>query len=96
MTTIRTTCGTCGDVELTPSDLALELAPSADSGHYRFNCPFCGQTEKRPASQRVVSILLATGVVYDVIEEDSPITEDEITSFRQAIANDDWTSHLTA
>ncbi len=96
MTTIRTTCSACGDVELTPSDLALELAPSASSGHYRFDCPYCGKTERRPASQRVVSILLATGVVYDVIEEVSPITEGEIDSFRRAIENDDWNSHLTA
>ncbi len=94
MTTIRTTCSRCGDIELTPRDLALELAPSSGTGHYRFECPYCGGVERRPASQRVVSILLATGVVYDVVEEDDPITEDEIREFRQAIDADDWLRNL--
>jgi predicted RNA-binding Zn-ribbon protein involved in translation (DUF1610 family) len=95
MTTFRTTCSTCGDVELIPSNLALELAPSTDSGQYRFDCPFCGQTEKRPASQRVVNVLLAAGVGYDVVDDFSPITQDEITFFQDAIENENWASHLT-
>ena len=84
MTTIKTTCGRCGDVELTPSDLALELVPSEDSGSYRFNCPSCGEVERRPANARVVSVLLATGVAYEVIRPD-PITEGEIDDFVTAI-----------
>ena len=96
MTTIRTTCSRCGDVELTPKDLALELTPNSGTGTYLFDCPFCGLTERRPASQRVVSILLATGVTYEVVDVDVPITEDEISNFRQMIEQDDWSSHLTA
>ncbi len=96
MTTIRTTCSRCGDIELTPRDLALELAPNGGTGHYRFGCPYCGKVERRPASQRVVSILLATGVVYDVVEEDDPITEDEIAQFRSAIDQEDWSRNLAS
>ncbi len=84
MTTIKTTCSRCGDVELTPSDLALELIPSEDSGSYRFDCPTCGEQQRRPANARVVSVLLATGVAYEVIRPD-PITESEISQFVTAI-----------
>ena len=84
MTTIKTTCSACGDVELTPEDLALELEPSEESGNYRFNCPECGQIERRPANPRVVSVLLATGVAYEVVRPD-PITELEIEEFVSAL-----------
>lgn len=80
MTTIKTTCSRCGDVELVPSDLVLELDPSESEGTYRFDCASCGETERRPANPRVVSVLLATGVVYEVINT-APITEDEIDDF---------------
>ncbi len=96
MTTIRTTCSRCGDIELTPRDLKLELSPDSGTGSYVFACPYCSESERRPASQRVVSILLATGVTYEVVEEDDPITEDEIAQFAAAIDQDDWSSHLTA
>lgn len=84
MTTIKTTCSRCGDVELTPRDLALELEPNEESGTYRFNCPDCGEVERRPANARVVSVLLATGVAYEVVRLD-PITEDEINTFVSAL-----------
>ena len=80
MTTIKTTCSRCGDVELVPADLVLELDPSESEGTYRFDCTSCGETERRPANPRVVSVLLATGVVYEVINTE-PITEDEISEF---------------
>ncbi|MGH8875035.1 MAG: hypothetical protein ACRDVM_07275 [Acidimicrobiia bacterium] len=80
MTTIKTTCSWCGDVQLTPADLALELDPGKDSGSYRFNCPACETLQRRPASPRVVSVLLAAGVAYRVVRLD-PITEDEIANF---------------
>ncbi len=84
MTTIKTTCGTCGDVELTPADLALELDAAGDGGSYRFRCPDCGDVSRRPASARVVSVLLATGVVYEMVPT-GPITEFEISGFVTAL-----------
>lgn len=80
MTTIKTTCSSCGDVELKPADLVLELDPSEDQGTYRFTCPECAALERRPANPRVVSVLLATGVTYQIVRTD-PITEDEIGDF---------------
>ena len=57
MTTIKTTCSMCGDVELKPADLVLELSPSEDEGTYRFTCPECSGLERRPANARVVSVV---------------------------------------
>ncbi len=84
MTTIKTTCDSCGDVELRPDQLALELDPHQESGSYRFECPLCGAMQRRPANPRVVSVLLATGVSYEVVNL-SPITEEEIRRFVAAI-----------
>ena len=84
MTTIKTTCSGCGDVHLTPGDIALELTSSTDEGVYTFTCPLCHEHQRRPANARVVSVLLATGVAYRMIE-DGPITEDEIARFAAAL-----------
>lgn len=84
MTTIKTTCSRCGDVELAPRDLVLELDPTEDAGTYRFTCPTCSAIERRPANPRVVSVLLATGVTYEVVRT-APITEREISAFVAAL-----------
>ena len=93
MTTIRTSCPVCGDVELAPSDLSLQLEAETGVGTYHFECPHCEQTQARPANHRVVSILLATGVAYEV-QEDRPITENEISDFMQHLDRGDWREYL--
>jgi hypothetical protein len=96
MTTIRTSCSLCGDVELVPGDLSLELLASSGTGSYVFACPHCDELQRRPASHRVVSILLATGVTYRVVDEGAagPITEPEIASFAAALDHGEWESEL--
>ncbi len=94
MTTIRTTCQGCGDVELSTHDIALELTGAGDAGSYRFSCPSCSTMQTRPATRRVVSILLATGVAYEIILEASPITDSEIDEFVAQLDEDDWFSRL--
>ena len=84
MTSIKTTCHICGDVELTPENLMLELDPSEDSGQYRFLCPTCDTVQRRPANARVVSVLLSTGVEYMIVNN-SPISEAEIEEFATAL-----------
>lgn len=93
MTTIRTSCLFCGDVELVPTDLNLELFSSTGTGNYRFLCPHCDEEQRRPANHRVVSILLATGVTYEVVD-DSPITEMEIAEFSAALEQGNWSEQL--
>jgi hypothetical protein len=90
MTTIKTTCEHCGDIELRPDDLALELDPTGDQGSYLFVCPACGGRQRRPANNRVVNVLLATGVSYDVVvPEPGPITDDEIERFVDALDSEE-------
>lgn len=96
MTTIRTTCEICGDVELTTSDIALELIGSGEEGTYRYTCPSCATVQRRPASPRVVSILLATGVSYEISIGSTPITEYEIDQFVSMLDTDDWFGRLVA
>ena len=88
MTTIKTTCERCGDVELEPSDLSLELDPTEESGVYLFTCPTCIAVQRRPANPRVVNVLLATGVTFEVVTPtpvENPITESEIAAFARRL-----------
>lgn len=94
MTTIRTTCVTCGDVELIPTELSLELTAMSGTGTYLFACPECGGSQRRPANHRVVSILLATGVAYEVLDDRGPITESEISHFSRELDRSDWAEQL--
>jgi predicted RNA-binding Zn-ribbon protein involved in translation (DUF1610 family) len=94
MTTIRTTCAVCGDVELMPIELTLELTAISGTGTYAFACPECGDQQRRPANHRVVSILLATGAAYDVRDELGPITESEIATFAANLDTADWAEQL--
>lgn len=97
MTTIKTSCMACGDVELLIEDLLLELLPGSQTGTYTFDCPFCVTAQRRPANQRVVSILLATGVSY-VVASEPKLTlseEQEVETFAAILESDDWFQNLT-
>lgn len=96
MTNIRTTCTQCGDIELTHQDVRLELSAEWTTGAYCFTCPYCLGEERRSASQRVITILLAAGVTYEVIEDDMPISETEIREFVAALDREDWYAQLLA
>ena len=74
------------------TDLTLELAPSKATGRYEFTCPYCETAQHRPANERVVAILLATGVKYVVGEQ--IVTEAEIEDFVESL--DDWLDEITA
>ena len=94
MTMIRTTCAACGEVELIPGELRLELTALNGAGAYLFSCPSCGDPQRRPANHRVVSILLATGVAYEVVDDSNPITESEIARFSAALDSGEWADQL--
>ena len=87
MTTIKTTCGRCGEIHLTPNDVVLELQPGARQGDYHFKCPSCDKAQRRPANRRVVSVLLATGVSVETVDPD-PITVLEIEAFAAALESE--------
>jgi len=65
MTTIRTTCPRCGEVDMTPESILLSLRDRAGEGLYRFSCPGCQGTIEKPADRKVVALLLSAGVELD-------------------------------
>ena len=62
MTTIKASCPTCGEVELTPADVSLVVCSHAPLSYYAFDCPGCTQEVRKPADDHVVSLLVSGGV----------------------------------
>jgi hypothetical protein len=72
MTTIKASCPTCGEVELTPEDVSLMVCTHAPLSYYAFDCAGCGNEVRKPADDHVVSLLVSGGVpavVWDLPAE---------------------------
>ena len=75
VTTIRTTCPSCGEVDLIPDDIELHIVRSgadavAAGSTYAFACPACAEVVTKPADERIAR-LLATGGVRVSIQSDA-------------------------
>jgi predicted RNA-binding Zn-ribbon protein involved in translation (DUF1610 family) len=71
MTRIRANCPDCGDVELTPDEILIQVAHDdaelvGDGSQYRFTCPDCAGTVTKPADDRIVQLLITGGVALEV------------------------------
>lgn len=67
MTRIRASCPRCGEVDLVPAELHVQLVeePGGSVGQgssYRFTCPDCELAVTKPADARIVSLLQGGGV----------------------------------
>jgi hypothetical protein len=62
MTTIKASCPTCGEVELTPADVALMVCSKPSLSYYAFDCHTCARQIRKPADPQVVSLLISGGV----------------------------------
>ena len=62
MTTIKASCPTCGEVELTSKDIALRVCNHAPLSYYAFDCPKCHDEVRKPADDHIVSLLMSGGV----------------------------------
>ena len=60
--TVRASCPTCGDVELTTREVQVQVCSATDEGTYSFLCPSCRLIVNKPAEQRVVELLVSAGV----------------------------------
>ena len=75
MTTIRSTCPRCGEVDMRPGHILLHTplaevrAAGGELSVYRFTCPACLDPVEKPADRKVAALLLAAGV--DLATEDS-------------------------
>jgi predicted RNA-binding Zn-ribbon protein involved in translation (DUF1610 family) len=74
MTRIRANCPDCGDVELAPDEMLIEVTHDNDDlvgegSNYRFVCPDCASTVRKPADDRIVQLLISGGVPLQVTED---------------------------
>jgi hypothetical protein len=94
MTTIKASCPTCGEVELTPADVSLMVCSHAPLSYYAFSCPGCEDEVRKPADDHVVSLLVSGGVparVWDVPNEALELKEGPRLSYDDLL---DFALHL--
>jgi len=99
MATIRASCSECGDVELTTADVHVRVCTLDNQGSYLFRCPRCSMTVVKPAEQRTIDLLVASGVSYEMwtppLELSEPrgsggaITHDELIDFHDFLDDDE-------
>jgi hypothetical protein len=103
VTTIRATCPTCGEVELTPDDIELRVCTHATSSYYQFECPLCEDTVRKPADDRIVQLLISGGVAASVwqlpdevheLRAGPPLTVDDLLDFHNLLEQADWFDRL--
>lgn len=76
MTRIRATCPSCGEVDLRPTDVELEIVrlpqdedtEVRDGSSYRFDCPTCDDVVTKPADARIARLLTTGGVEVTVTD----------------------------
>lgn len=68
MTTIKASCPTCSEVELTSADITLRVCNYAPLSYYAFTCPTCREHVRKPADDHIVSLLMSGGVRAQVWE----------------------------
>ncbi len=62
MTTIRTTCPRCGEVDMGPESILLSVGQGGRDGTYRFTCPTCMDAVEKRADHKIVALLVSAGV----------------------------------
>lgn len=78
MTRIRATCPSCGEIELRPEDIQLDIVRDragevGDGSAYRFDCPTCLQQVEKPADERIARLLATGGVSIAINTLDEPL-----------------------
>ena len=105
MATIRASCPDCGDVELTTRDLTVRVCLEDNQGSYAFRCPTCRMAVVKAAEQRIVDLLVASGVRLDEWRLPAELTEprvgdpinhDDLLDFHALLDSDDWFSQVAA
>jgi ribosomal protein S27AE len=75
MTTIRTTCPRCGEVDMGPEAILLSVRENGREGSYRFRCPNCADRVEKRADRKIVALLVSAGV--DIERNDGGSLEPE-------------------
>src|SRR5258708_27089779 len=69
MVIIKTTCPSCGEVDLTAERVELRIALGGTGSSYAFDCPSCTDRIRKPADARVVQLLISGGVAPEGLTE---------------------------
>jgi hypothetical protein len=97
MATIRASCPTCGDVELTTADVRVRVCLNDNHGDYRFRCPICHFTVVKGAEARTIDLLVASGVSMDTWtlpaelgeqHRGAPISHDDLLDFHVLLSDE--------
>ena len=94
MTTIKASCQSCGDVELTPAQVRLVVCSVEAWSFYAFDCTACREEVRKHASEDVIRLLTTGGVPAERWDVPSEVLEehhgpviswDEVLDFALAI-----------
>jgi predicted RNA-binding Zn-ribbon protein involved in translation (DUF1610 family) len=104
MTSIRTNCPRCGEVEMDASLVLLTLRGASGEGTYSFVCPVCEEVIEKPADKKIVTLLQSAGVetaegpqeIDEARPEGPAFTLDDVIDFHFLLRGDDWFARLMA
>jgi hypothetical protein len=105
MATIRASCPDCGDVQLTAAGMTVRVCTDNRQGAYLFRCPRCRMVVHKPTEQRIVDLLVASGVRMETwrlpaeLAErpgGAPLTHDDLLEFYETLQGEDWFATLAA
>jgi hypothetical protein len=89
-TTIKASCPSCGDVDLTPHQVRLVVCSVAAWSYYAFMCATCHDEVRKPAGRDTVALLISGGVVAEPwnvpaealeVHDGSPVNYDDVLDF---------------
>jgi thioester reductase-like protein len=101
--TVRASCPTCGDIELTTRQVQVDLCETTRDTTYSFQCPACSVRVSKPASEKVVGVLTDAGVrvqtwrlpaVGSDDRSGPPVSYDELLAFHFQLNDDDVVARL--
>ena len=105
MTTIKASCPSCGDVELTSAQVRLVVCSVQDWSFYAFTCHTCHDEVRKPAATDVITLLQSGGVLAEMWavpaeamerHEGPSISYDDVLDFALRLQGlDDITAALT-
>lgn len=105
MATIRASCPTCGDIEMTSRDVTVRVCAVDDKGSYSFLCPSCKLAVSKVADAKIIDLLVSSGVRLTIwhlpaeiheVHEGAPITYDDLLEFHYDIEQDGWFERLVS
>lgn len=99
MTTVRTSCPGCGDVELAAAGIVVLAYPGQAASQYRFRCPSCDCVATLPIAAPLADLLVCAGSKVTLVlrspelEEHHlgpPLTPDDVEGFVDHLHMSGW------